>query len=101
MIKAILALLVTVSACVFAECPCETPKAYVKAEQIIIQENGIYIQMNGFMLQAEALHSDADGLYITVDADKRDCKSPDWWCGFCQQCNAYWYSRCPKCHQWR
>lgn len=101
MIKTALALLLAASAFVFAECPCETSKSYVKPEQIVIEEKAIYIQMNGFTFQTEAVHSDAEGLYITVDADKRDCKTPDWWCEFCQQCNAYWYSRCPKCHHWR
>lgn len=100
MFKTWIALLL-MSGVVFADCSCEQEKAYVKPEQVVFEENAIFIILHDLILETDAIYSDAQGFYFTVDQEKRDCKSPDWWCAFCKQCNAYWYSRCPKCHHWR
>lgn len=101
MMKACLVLFLALSIRVFSECSCENLKTYVRPEQILFGVRDIYIDMNGQLVQTDAIHSDAEGLYIIADEEKRDCKSPDWWCVYCKQCNAYWYSRCPKCYHWR
>lgn len=93
--------LLFVSTVVFADHLSENEKAYVKSDQVVFSENTILIDLNDVVVEADAIYSDEQGLYFIVDQDKRDCRSPDWWCAFCKQCNAYWYSRCPKCHIWR
>lgn len=100
MFKIWVAFLLACSA-VFADCFCKAEKAYVKPEQVAFEENAILINLHDLVLETNAIYSDKQGLYFIVDQENRDCKSPDWWCAFCKQCNAYWYSRCPKCLHWR
>ncbi len=84
------------------ECGCAPissfSRTYLSGDQICLREGKIYIQDKDEIFLSPAIYSDEKGFFIIrASKDSEDCKSDEWWCSKCRQCNKNYYFLCPTC----
>lgn len=72
-------------------------KIYVSLDQVFFQDSQIYLQLSDTSFAIPAIYTDQQGYYVLNNGWFKKCKSWEWECSNCGNCNSWEYYKCPSC----